>query len=405
MTTKMDIHPSTRVEIDLDAIQHNYKQVRALTARNTFQLPSRGKIKEIHTAPMGIMAVVKADAYGHGVKYVAPLLDQLGVEYFGVSDVQEGVQLRALGIQKPILLFESTLKSHVATIVDCRLTSTVCTLDFARKLSEYGQATKKLVKVHVEIDTGMGRFGVWAEEALNFIQKINRMKSILVEGIFTHFPVADTDRKYTQNQVKQLYELVSNLDRQGQIIPYIHCANSMGLIGYETSVLNLSRPGLMLYGLHPNEKTKDKINLKPAMSVRSQVIFVKNIQKGRSISYGRTFVAKKAMKVATIPIGYNDGYLREFSNNGEVLISGQRCPVIGHVTMDQIIVDVSHLKTCRVGSEVMIVGTQKKETISADVLAKAADTINYEIVCQFGNRLGRVIRTKKSMSRSSKSRS
>src|SRR3989338_105698 len=236
----------------------------------------------------------------------------------------------------------------------------------------------------------MGRLGIWHEEAYEFIQKVYALRHLRIMGIFTHFPAADTDKLFTKGQVKNLYALVKKLDRSGLIVPYIHAANSMGLAGFKTHVLNLARPGLMLYGLYPHPGLRKKILLKPVLNVRSRVIFLKNVAKGRSISYGRTFFTKKDMLVATVPIGYNDGYFRAFSNNASVLINGVRCPVIGRVTMDQIMVDASRVKALRLGAPVTILGAQKKERISAEELADHAGTINYEIVCSLGNRLAKI---------------
>jgi len=317
-------------------------------------------------------------------------LDELGVDIFGVSDINEGMLLRDHGIKRPILLFESTLPEHIPFICEYNLTPSVCSLEFAERLNACAQKMDKLIKVHVEIDTGMGRLGVWHQEAFDFIKRIGEYRNLLTEGIFTHFPVADTDRKFTENQIEQLYDLVATLDKNGYIIPYVHASNSMGLMGYKTSVLNLFRPGLMVYGLYPDLKLKETTKLKPVLSVKSKVIFVKEIEKGRSISYGRTFIAKRQMRVATIPIGYNDGYFREFSNKADVLINGQRCPVVGTVTMDQIIVDVTCVSDVGIGSEAIILGQQEDESVSARELATHVKTINYEIVCNLGNRLPRV---------------
>lgn len=381
---------STWCEINLTALEENLKQIKVLAARNKFEIPTRGEYKPVHTSLMGILMVIKADAYGHGMMAIGQHLNDLGVDIFGVSDINEGIVLRDQGITKPILLFESTLPEHIPFICEYDLTPTVCSLEFAERLDACAKKTDKLIKIHVEIDTGMGRLGVWQADAFDFIKQISSFRNILTEGIFTHFPVADTDRKFTENQISQLYELVSTLDREGIIIPFVHASNSMGLMGYRTSVLNLFRPGLMVYGLYPDRKTECPVELKPVLSVKSKVIFVKEIDKGRGISYGRTFVAKKRMRVATIPIGYNDGYFREFSNKADVLINGQRCPVIGTVTMDQIIVDVSHVEKVDIGTEVIILGAQLSEEISADELAQHVKTINYEIVCNLGNRLPRV---------------
>lgn len=380
----------TYCEIDLNAVKHNLKEIVKLSAKNRFDLPTRPHFRKKMRGIETILAVIKADAYGHGAERIALLLDKAGVGFFGVSDVHEGIALRKIGITKPILLFESTLDSHVRKIADFRLMPTVCSLQLACSLNRYAQAKRKVIDIHIKVDTGMGRLGIWHEEAFDFIKEVGKLKFLRIMGVFTHFPAADTDRKFTENQIRHLYRLVTRLDQSGLIIPYVHAANSMGLAVYRTHILNLARPGLMLYGLYPHPALKKKIRLKPVLSVRSQVIFLKNIKKGRSISYGRTFFTKSDMLVATIPIGYNDGYFRAFSNRASVLIGGTRCPVVGRVTMDQVMVDASHVKDIRLGDPVTILGRQKSERISADELAGHAGTINYEIVCSLGNRLPKV---------------
>ncbi|MGE0268027.1 MAG: alanine racemase [Candidatus Omnitrophota bacterium] len=381
---------ATWCEIDLQAVRFNLKQIRKLSGRNEFVIPSRDGKTTVQTNLMGVLVVIKADAYGHGIVEIGRVLSEEGVEIFGVSDINEGISLRDQGIQQPIMLFESTLPEHIPFICEYQLTPTICTLEFARRLNTYAKKLDKTVRVHIEVDTGMGRLGVWCEEAFEFIREVSQCSQLIIEGIFTHFPAADTDKKFTRQQIDLIYDIVFRLDKTGLVIPYVHASNSMGLLGYKTSVFNLFRPGLMIYGLYPDKKVRDVIPLKPVLSVKSKVIFVKDIEKGRSISYGRTFVAKKKMKVATIPIGYNDGYLREFSNKADVLIDGIRCPVVGTVTMDQIIVDVSRAEQVKIGSVATILGRQNNETVSADELAGFAKTINYEIVCHLGNRLPRV---------------
>ncbi|MCK5260012.1 MAG: alanine racemase [Candidatus Omnitrophica bacterium] len=385
----------TYCEIDLAAVVHNLKEITKLTARNEFFLPTRSRLRKKVKDLSTVLAVIKAEAYGHGAERIALLLDKEGVGFLGVSDITEGIALREAGIKKPILLFESTLVSHARRIVDHRLMPTVCTLQLAQALNRYAQKKKKRIDIHVKVDTGMGRLGIWHEEAFDFIQKVSRLTFLRIMGIFTHFPAADTDRRFTKKQIEHLYNLVTKLDRAGLIIPYIHAANSMGLAGYQTHILNLSRPGLMLYGLYPHPGLRKNICLKPVLSVRSHVIFLKEIKKGRSISYGRTFFTKKDMLVATIPIGYNDGYFRAFSNRASVLIDGVRCPVVGRVTMDQVMVDASHVKGIKLGTPVTVLGLQKGERVSADELAKHAGTINYEIVCSLGGRLPKVYKKRK----------
>ena len=213
---------------------------------------------------------------------------------------------------------------------------------------------------------------------------------MIIEGIYTHSPVADTDPQFTKKQIEHLYDLVKSLDHMGWIVPYIHAANSMGLAGYKTHILNLVRPGLMLYGLYPDSTLKNKIRLKPAMSVKSKVIFLKEIEAGRSVSYGRTFTANHRMRVATLPLGYNDGYPRLLSNKGEVLIGARRCPILGRVTMDQTVVDVSAVKDVYLGMPVTVVGEEKSQAVSLDHLSDHVGTINYELACSLGNRLPRI---------------
>ena len=376
----------TWAQIDLNAIRHNFRVLRKL-APPTAGLAGKTKI----------LAVIKADAYGHGMLPVAKVLVQEKVDFIGLSNLTEGVALRQTGIRTPVLLFETTLPEQAKDIVDYDLTPTVCNLELARALDKYARQQGRLVDIHVKVDTGMGRLGVWHEEALDFIKKLSRLRNLRIQGICTHFPSADTDRAFTQKQIRQLSMLVGQLKRSGLNIPSVHAANSMGLVGYPNKILNLARPGLMLYGLYPRPELEKKIKLRSVMSVHSKIIFLKRIQKGRSISYGRTFIARRPMTVATLPIGYSDGYLRGLSGKADVLIGGRRCPVLGRVTMDQIVVDVSKIKNPRPGMPVTILGKQGKEPrgslleeVRACELARLAHTINYEIVWSLGSRLPRV---------------
>ncbi len=361
-------------EVNLEAFRHNLKELQKFTGRHTEFLP-----------------VIKGDAYGHGMIEVALLLDAAGVNFFGVSDVEEGVLLRKSGIKKNILLFESTLPEQSQRIADYDLTPTICTYDLAATLNRYAKVMGKKIDIHVEVDTGMGRLGIWHKEAEEFITRLVRENmNLSIKGIYTHFPAAESDRRFTRLQIKNLYNVVKRLDKKGVVVPYIHAANSMGIVGYKTKILNLARPGLMLYGLYPDDHLKKKIRLKAVLSVKSRVMFVKDVAKGRSISYGRTFIAKKNMSIATLAIGYRDGYLRALSNKSAVLIDGKRCPVVGRVTMDQIMVDVSKIKNLKAGTEAVILGSHGKSEVSAEELASLAGTINYEIVCHLGNRLPRI---------------
>jgi len=374
MRKKQELVSPTFIEIDRSAIKHNIKELRRFAKKAE------------------IMPVIKAEAYGHGMLGAAKILLAQGIQCFAVSDVAEGIALRDAGINKPILLLENTLSIQARQLVVNKLTPMVCTLDLALHLNIIALRMKKKIPIHIKIDTGMGRFGVWHKEALDFVKRVDALKGLNIEGIFTHFPIADTDKKYTQKQAKLFCEIVKQIKESGITPKYIHAANSAGVVGYKQSCFNLARPGLMVYGLTPDKSFKRKINLKSVMSVRSKVVFVKTVEKGRSISYGRTFIAKKKMKIATIPCGYNDGYFRTLSNKSSVLIEGRRCPILGRVTMDQIMADVSKCKNVRLGAPVTILGKQKNQELSADELARLAGTINYEIVCSFGSRLKRIFK-------------
>ena len=368
----------TWAEVDLKAVAHNFREIQRLAGPRTEILP-----------------VVKGDAYGHGMIAVARLLNKRGVNFFGVSDIAEAIELRSHGITKNILLFESTLPSDTRKIVQYHLTPTICTLELAAALNRWARKSHQPIDIHVEVDTGMGRLGVWHKDAGEFIAQLMRFPNLSIKGIYTHFPAAETDRRFTENQVKNLYNLVTSLDKQGLIVPYIHAANSMGVCGYKTRILNLARPGLMLYGLYPTQELRSRIHLKPVLSIKSKIMLVKKVTKGRSISYGRTFIAAKDMTVATLAIGYRDGYLRALSNKSSVIVGGQRCPVVGRVTMDQMMVDVSKVRSVKLGSTAIILGKEGKVSVSAEELADWAGTISYEIVCNLGSRLPRVYQSQR----------
>jgi alanine racemase len=374
-------HPPTWAEIDLKALVYNFEQLQKLAVKNM-------------SHSLGIMPVIKADAYGHGMLHVAEALNGCGCKYFGVSNATEGMTLRVAEFKQKILLFESTLVSEAKDIVDYKLTPTVCALEMAHALGHYAHESHIQIPVHIKIDTGMGRLGVNETQALAFVETLRaECPNLILEGIYTHFPVADTDRDFTLGQMRRFRDLVYSLENQFITFSYVHAGNSMGLGDYKSDLFNLARPGIMLYGIYPLEDLKKKILLKPVMSVKTRIIFVQTIAKGRGISYGHTFKAKEDITVAILPIGYSNGYLRSLSNKAFVLVAGMRCPVVGRVTMDQIIVDITAAtlsgRIPQIGDEAVIMGTQKGASISVDDIAQWADTISYEILCSLGNRLPR----------------
>jgi alanine racemase len=371
----------TWAEIDLKALAYNFEELKKLAKKNM-----------AHHA--GIMPVIKADAYGHGMLQVAKILDELGCKMFAVSNVLEGIALREGGFKQKVLTFESTLPSDATALVDHNLTPTVCNRELAQSLEDYAAKCGKEVFIHIKVDTGMGRLGLDEAEALSFLEFVRKeCPHLKVEGVFTHFPVADTDREFTINQMRRFRDIVYVLENNFFTFTYIHAGNSMGLGDYKSELFNLARPGLMLYGVYPSHTLVEKIRLKPVMAIKAKIIFVKTIAKGKGVSYGHTFKAKEDMTIAVLPIGYSNGYMRSLSNNAFALVGGVRCPVIGRVTMDQIMVDITPLgmtgKLPKIGDEAVLIGNQKDSHISADEIADWAGTISYEILCSLGSRLPR----------------
>ena len=360
----------TWAEVNLGNLAYNFQQIKKIIASGT-----------------KIMVTIKADAYGHGLIPVAKRLESLKVDFLGVASIDEGVKLRKAGIDAPILILGLILKKDIDPLFKYRLKTTVCDEDLAYALNNRARTFGRPINVHIKIDTGMGRIGVLHPDAEKLIKKIHNLKFINIEGIFTHFPLADMDRKFTLYQIGLFNRLIRNLNRQGLYIPFVHAANSMGIIGYKNSHFNMVRPGLMVYGLYPKENLK--INLKPVLSLKTKVIFVKKVPRGFGISYGYTYITKKVTRVVTLPIGYGDGYPRNLSNLAPVLIKGKRFKISGNICMDQVMVDVGNLAV-KIGDEVVLIGSQGKNKITAEELAELAGTIPYEIVCGLGSRIPRV---------------
>lgn len=365
----------TWAEIDLRAIEYNYKKVRSLVGKS-----------------VKIMVVVKANAYGHGTVEVAKVLESLGVDYLGVATTDEAMRLRDHGIKTPVLILGLVLPGELKAIIENDITLTLCSydmLDEIKKIVKNGHRAK----VHIKIDTGMGRIGIWHEEALNFIKNAAHEKNIMVEGIYTHFSTAGRDSFFTNYQIESFEKLVAQLEKFDVNIPIKHAANSIATVDFKKSYLNLVRPGLIIYGMYPKYNFPKLIKLKPAMSFKTKVVFIKDTPPGRSISYGRTHVTQKYTRIATLPVGYADGYALGLSNKAEVLIKGRRAPVIGRITMDQTMIDIGHIKGVKIGDEVVLIGKQGRNEIRTEKLARLAGTIAYEFVCSISNRVPRVYKT------------
>ena len=364
-------------EIDLDAIAHNVREIRRITNKRA-----------------EILAAVKADAYGHGVMETVRTMLENGVTQLAVSMLDEAIQLRKLGINVPILILSYTDPVRAEEIIQNEVTQTVFSHDLAEALSAAAVRLGRNIKIHVKVDTGMTRVGFMpGYSAVKNVLQISRLPNIIVEGLFTHFASADEkDRSYTQMQFEKFMSICSELGRVGVHIPIKHACNSAGIIEYPEMHLDMVRPGIILYGIYPSEDVnRSKIALKPAMTLKANVILVKDVEKDTCISYGRIFKTERESRIATIPIGYADGYTRLLSNKGQVLVNGQKAPVVGRICMDQCMVDVTDISgNVGVGDEVVLFGRQGGQEISVGEIASLVGTISYEMLCIIGKRIPRV---------------
>lgn len=363
-------------EINLDHIAHNVREIRRITDKKA-----------------EIMGVVKADAYGHGVMGVARTLLENGVSRLAVSMLDEAIQLRNNGISVPILVLSYTDPRRAEEIIRHDITQAVFSHDLAGALSDAAVRLGRNARIHIKIDTGMTRVGFMpGYSAVKNVLQISALPRIIIEGLFTHFASADEkDKGYTYMQFERFMSIWNELNRIGVYIPVKHCANSAGIIEFPEMHLDLVRPGLILYGMYPSDEVdKSRIELRPAMTLKANVVLVKDVEPDTCISYGRIFTTARPSKIATIPIGYADGYTRMLSNKGKVLVNGEIAPVVGRVCMDQCMVDVTDLGSeVKVGDEVVLFGTQGDSRIAIEEVAAAIGMINYEMVCIIGKRIPR----------------
>lgn len=369
-------------EVDLDAIARNVQLIRSHVRRSA-----------------EIMGVVKADSYGHGVERVVPILIQSGVSRLAVSMLDEGIQLRDRGIEVPILILGYTDPRRAAEIIAHRLTQTVYSLDLARALSAAAVNLGQEARVHIKVDTGMGRVGFMAGyEAIKAITEISHLPRIVVEGLYTHFSTADEpDDHYTKQQFEQFMGISRELDRIGLSIPLKHVCNSAATMRFPSMHLDLVRPGLILYGMTPPGCPDAWPELEPAMTLKSNLVLLKNVPASTSISYGRLFTTSRPSVIGTVPIGYADGYSRRLTGRASMLVHGQRAPVVGRICMDTCMTDLTDLpdvSAIKTGTEVVLFGHQQyagqTAAITVDEMADWLDTINYEVTCLIGKRVPRV---------------
>lgn len=362
------------VIIDLGALKHNFFEIRRLAGANT-----------------RVLAVVKSDAYGHGMIPVARTLESEGVDYLGVFELEEGLELRKAGCKVPILIMMGLMLDEVSAVVKHDLTPTLFQLEIAKELSRISAEQDKATPVQVKVDTGMTRLGVFPEDLQDFLRQLVALKGIRLEGIFSHFAVADQpDEPFTDQQIRSFLEAVEGYRQVLGFQGAVHIANSGALLGKKGLGFGMIRPGILLYGSPPAQGLAGADSFKPVMTFRSRVIQVKTVPKGTSVSYGRTYTTQESRTIATIPVGYDDGYSRLLSNNGEALIRGQRAPVVGRVCMNLTMLDVTRVEGVAVGDEVVLLGAQDKERITAEEIAARIGTISYEVYCTIGQSNRRV---------------
>ena len=373
----------TWAEIDLDALAQNFREVRKAADPKAM-----------------VCCVVKADAYGHGAVRVAREFASLGADWFAVSNLEEALQLRQAGIETPVLVLGYTPADKAGTLSRENISQCVYSLEYARDLSRFAQEAGVEVNIHLKIDTGMSRLGFYYQDisrdeaAVEEVKEACSLPGLVPQGIFTHFAVSDEGQAgdaFTMRQFGCLKEMIESLARAGVTFPVRHCANSAGVFDYPLSHLDMVRAGIVLYGLYPSGELRSRPDLKPALALKSVVSHVKTLLPGATVSYGRKFTAQHEMRVATVPVGYADGYPRLLSPGGaEVLIGGKRCPILGRICMDQLMADVTALDQVRVGDTVTLIGRDGEEEITADELAALEGSINYEVVCGLSKRVPRV---------------
>jgi alanine racemase len=350
------------------------------------------KIKEYLAKDTKIMPVIKANAYGHGGIALAKEAQKAGVHCIGVSSLEEGIQFREAGIKSSILVLGSIFPlSNLSVAVAHSLTPTLSSMAGVMALEDLAVKINKKLNFHLEIDTGMGRIGALCDAALPIIQKIAQTPEINMTGMYTHFAVADTDPVFTRKQLESFLKVAKYAKTNFGLKFISHAANSAALFRDKKTHLDMVRPGISLYGLSPFRNAERFMTLKPVLSWKTKIIFMKRVQAGFCVSYGRTYVTNRASVIATIPVGYADGYNRLLSNKADVLVRGKRCPIAGRVTMDMTMIDVTGVKGVSLGDEVILIGAQGKEQIKADELAKIQDTINYEVTCAISLRVPRVV--------------
>jgi alanine racemase len=365
-----------QANINLDAIRSNIRQIRNSIDKDT-----------------KLMVIVKADAYGHGAVAISKALENGMVDAYGVAIIEEAIELRKAGIKKPILILGYTPMEQFDLVVSYDVMQTVYQYEMAKKLSEEAVKQNKTARIHIKIDTGMSRLGFSdSYETIKIIKQIASLEGICIDGIFSHFAKADeADREISVKQINRFNEYIGLLEQEGIHIPIRHFSNSAGMIEFPEAQYNMVRCGIVAYGVYPSDEVNhNSLGLIPAMELKSHVIFIKEVDAGTGISYGLTYITDKKTKVATIPVGYADGYSRNLSNVGKVIIRGQYAPIIGRICMDYFMVDVTDIKDVSQGDVVTLLGKEGDCIISVETLAQWSHSFPYEMMCTVGKRIPRV---------------
>ncbi len=366
------------IQVDLDAIESNMQNMKKHMNPNTKML-----------------GVIKADGYGHGAVPIAHRLEPLDfIAGFAVATPEEAHILREAGVQKPIIILGYSFPYSYEILVSEDVRMAIFRRDTIEQLAQTAKKVGRKAKVHIKVDTGMGRIGISPdEEGLSFVRELVACKEIEVEGIFTHFARADEkDKTYAVEQFTQFSQFVNRIESELHItIPVKHCANSAAIMELPQTYMDVVRAGITLYGLEPSDEVDKKlVTLKPAMSLFSKIVYIKTLHKGQYLSYGGTYVAKQDVRVATIPVGYGDGYPRSLSNKGYVLIHGKKAPIIGRICMDQMMVDISGIPNVMEGDVVTLLGVDQTEQITAEQIGELSGRFNYEFICDLSKRIPRV---------------
>lgn len=373
----MKTYSRVYAKIDLDAVAWNMEQMKKNLKEGT-----------------EMVAVIKTDGYGHGAVQVASMLESYDYVWgYAVATLDEAVVLRAAEIQKPILVLGCIFPDQYWEMLKYEIRMNVYTKEMAEAISALAVEKGEQAYVHIKLDTGMARLGFSAEESsIEEIKEIAELPNLVLEGVFTHFAKADEeDKTFTMMQLEKFEWMTQRLEEEGVSFPYVHASNSAGIIDVRRADYNLVRAGIAIYGLYPSEEVdKEKVQLKPALSLKSHIAFVKDIPAGTPVSYGGDFVSEHQMRIATIPIGYGDGYPRSLSDTGYVLIRGKKAPIIGRICMDQFMVDVSDIPEVKFGDKVTLIGRDQEEYLPVEKLSELSGRFNYEFVCDLGKRIPRV---------------